>query len=349
MSETTSTSWIARIAPALTLVVAAPLITEVLSGSTRFRAMFVFPIEMCVWGGGALMIQATVRRAGLRWPGLVLLGIALAIAEECLIQQSSLAPLVIKLKGIEYARAFGLNYVYFVWALLYESVFVVVIPVCLVELMFPQRRQIPWLNRTGAIVTAILFLIGCGFAWFTWTQIARVKVFHQPAFTPPIAAIVLALLAMIGLIALAFRIGKKPPSTRSFAPPTAWLLFAMATIWAIVLYGLVVIAFGIAPTLPPAISLGLGVALAAAALVVPLWSRHRNWTDLRTWSIVSGAITGTMLASFVGFVQSIDSDFWFKTIVNVLAMIGLIALGVRVRRSEIRRIVATQTPSGDSI
>ncbi len=333
MNDTKRAAWIARLAPALTLVVAAPLIAEVLSGSTRFRALFVFPIEMCVWGGGALVIQATVRRAGLRWPGLVLLGIALAIAEECVIQQSSLAPLVIKLKGIEYARAFALNYVYFLWALLYESVFVVVIPVCVVEWMFPQQRRTPWLNRTGAIVTTILFLIGCGFAWFTWTQIARVKVFHQPAYSPPIAAIALALLAIVGLIAAAFRIGGKPPSSRSSSPPSTWLPFMLATIWAVALYGLVVIAFGIAPTLPPAIPLGLGAALAAAALMIPLWSRHPNWTAMHTWSAASGAVTGTMLASFVGFVQSIDSDFWFKTITNILALIGLIALGLRVRRS----------------
>src|ERR1700742_5346316 len=102
------TSLIQRIVPALTLLVAAPLIAEVLSGSTRLRALFVFPIEMCVWGGGALMIRAAVRHWRLRWPAFVLLGLALAVAEECLIQQSSLAPLVIKLKGVEYAGAFGL-------------------------------------------------------------------------------------------------------------------------------------------------------------------------------------------------------------------------------------------------
>jgi hypothetical protein len=324
------TSLIHRIAPALVLVVAAPLIAEVLSGSTRLRALFVFPIEMCVWGGGALMIRAAVRHWRLRWPALVLLGIALAIAEESLIQQSSLAPLVIKLKGVEYARAFGLNVVYFVWALIYESVFVVVIPVCLVEMMFPQQRELPWLNRTGAIVTAILFLIGCGFAWFTWTRIARVNVFHQPPYTPPMTAVVLASAAIIVLIFAAFRLPRENPPARMSSPPQPWLLFVASTIWAVALYALVVIAFGIAPELPPAVAFGWGLALAAAALVVPIWSDRANWRGIHAWSVASGAVTGTMLASFVGFVQSIDADFWFKLVVNVLALIGLIALGERV-------------------
>jgi hypothetical protein len=52
--------------------------------------------------------------------------LALAIAEECLIQQTSLAPMFIRLKGETYARAFGVNYVYFLWALVYEAVFVVI-------------------------------------------------------------------------------------------------------------------------------------------------------------------------------------------------------------------------------
>lgn len=323
-------SWFQRIAPALTLVVAAPLIAEVLSGSTRLRALFVFPIEMCVWGGGALMIRAAVRHWRSRWPGLVLLGLALAIAEECLIQQSSLAPLVIKLKGIEYARAFGLNYAYFVWALLYESVFVLVVPVCLVELMFPQRRELPWLNRAGAIVTAIMFLIGCCFAWFTWTQIARVNVFHQPPYTPPVAAVAGAGVAIAILIAAAFRFGRASRRGHSSTPPPEWLLFTASLLWAVVLYALVVIAFGIAPALAPAVPLGVGVVLAAAALLVPLWIDHPGWRDSHAWSIASGAVIGTMLASFVGFMQSIDADFWFKTIANVLALIGLIALGIRV-------------------
>src|SRR6185437_10819362 len=110
------------ITPALTLMLLAPLITEVLPGATRFSSMFVFPIEMCVWGAGAVLIRYFVRLRQLGWVSILLQAIGLAVAEECLIQQTSLAPMVIRLKGVTYARAFGVNYVYFTWAIIYESV-----------------------------------------------------------------------------------------------------------------------------------------------------------------------------------------------------------------------------------
>ncbi len=82
--------------PAITLMVLAPLIAEVLPGATRFSSIFVFPIEVLVWGGGALLIRYTVRKWQLGWINMLLLGLALSIAEEFLIQQTSVAPMVIK-------------------------------------------------------------------------------------------------------------------------------------------------------------------------------------------------------------------------------------------------------------
>src|SRR5438067_4949721 len=113
-----------RIAPALTLAFLAPMFAEVLPGATRFSSIFVFPIEMAVWGGGAVLIRALVRRLGRGWWSLLLLGLALSVAEELLIQQTSVAPMVIRLKGETWARAYDLNYVYFIWALAYESIWV---------------------------------------------------------------------------------------------------------------------------------------------------------------------------------------------------------------------------------
>src|SRR5262249_25203434 len=141
--ETVTSGWKGAL-PALTLVLLAPVVAEVLPGATRFSSLFVLPIEMCVWGGGALMIRYAVRRWQLGWANMLALALALAIAEECLIQQTSLAPMVLQLKGQTYARALGVNYVYFLWALVYEAVFVVILPIHLVELIFPTRREGLW-------------------------------------------------------------------------------------------------------------------------------------------------------------------------------------------------------------
>jgi hypothetical protein len=72
-------SW-SKAVPGLSLMILAPLLAEILSGATRFSAIFVLPIEICVWGGGALFIRYAIRRWGLGWRNMLLLALALAVA-----------------------------------------------------------------------------------------------------------------------------------------------------------------------------------------------------------------------------------------------------------------------------
>ena len=87
----------------------APLVGEVLSGSTRLSFLFVFVPEMMVWGCGGLIAREAVRRWRGGWTSLLLLGIALAVAEEIVIQQTSLAPLPWPSPGASYGRLWGVN------------------------------------------------------------------------------------------------------------------------------------------------------------------------------------------------------------------------------------------------
>jgi hypothetical protein len=323
-----------RIAPTLSLLLLSPLVAEVLSGSTRLRALFVFPIEVCVWGGGALLIRHGVRRFNLGVAAMLLLALALAMAEETVIQQSSLAPLVIMLKGQVYARAFGVNYLYLLWALVYESVYVVFVPICLVELIFPDRRDRVWMGRLGVGVTMFFFAIGSVLAWFAWTHVARVKVFHQPAFVPPVVTEVIALAIIAGLITLAFTTlrGRGTHAHHGTPPPAGWLA-VLGTLWSVLWYGLVVVAFGIAPSLPPAIPMSAGLLIAAAMLyVVPRWITSIVWTPQHAFWLVAASVCGLMAVSFVGFQGPPTADLYFKAVANGLAVVGLGALGWRLRR-----------------
>ena len=235
-------------APAITLMIMAPLLTEVLPGATRFSSIFVLPIEMLVWGGGALMIRYAVRRWNLGWPGMLFLAIALAMAEEFIIQQTSVAPMVIQLKGITYARVFNVNYVYLLWALIYESVFVVFLPVYLVELIFPERKERLWINKPGFFVIIPLFLIGSLLAWFSWTRIARPKVFKLPVYNPPILITILALVIIIGLVYGALRRKNNMSVAKNSKPWPALAIAITGFIWAVILYALVLLGFGINPS-----------------------------------------------------------------------------------------------------
>jgi hypothetical protein len=310
-------------APALLLALLAPMFAEVLPGATRLSSIFVFPIEMAVWGGGAVLARAIVRKRGLGWWSLLLLGLALSIA---LLQQTSVAPLVIRLKGATWARALGLNYIYFLWALVYESVWVVLLPTLTAELVFPGRRHQAWLSRAGAIVTGVLFAIGCFFAWFSWTQIARIKVFHQSPYVPPLGWVAVAVVAIALLIFVALRLPWKDRQ-RGLRPPGPWLLGVLGAGWAVLWFGLVVLAFGIDPTFPEAAAAAGGLVVAALLLIfVPRWAAHPSWSRAHDFALIVGTLAGSMTVSFVGFIGSANMDLWFKIIVDLLAVVGLVWL-----------------------
>ncbi|HVY85657.1 MAG TPA: hypothetical protein VG943_11020 [Caulobacterales bacterium] len=337
MSVEKSRPFLSRIAPGLMLMVLAPLVAETLQGATRpsvylgFPAIFLF--EVAVWGGGALFARYFVRKFNLGGLNLLLLALVLSVAEEFLIQQTSIAPLVIQIKGVAYARAFGVNYVYFPWALIYESVFVVLIPVLLTELIFPTRRRDTWLSVSGFIVAALFFMVGALGAWFSWTQIAREKVFHLPHYDPPAAYLLAGVVMMLGLIALAlgpFRraIANAP---KPMAPPPPIIAGLLSLIFAVLVEALAAMAFGMDPTIPPAIVLGLTFVVAALALwLVPAWAAHPKWRDAHRYALVFGGVVGNSAAGFLGYLGATPIDFWGKAATNGIALILLIVLGTRI-------------------
>ena len=317
--------------PALVLMLLSPLLTEVLPGATRFSSIFVLPVEICVWGGGALLIRYAVRRWQLGWINMLFLALALSLAEECVIQQTSLAPLVIRLKGETYARAFGVNYVYLLWALIYESVFVVFLPIYLVEFIFPGRRERLWISKAGFFVLIPFFVLACFVAWFSWTRIARTKVFHVPVYNPPLPAVILSLLLIFGFVyaGLASRpVSSAPLSTRVQKLPPPVLLVILGIGWATSLYGLVLLGFGIAPHFPVLVALLAGIVLSWLPIyLLPRWTSAQNWRSKHRFALIFGVAVGAMLAGFIGFIGTTGPDLYFKIVVNVIAVVLLVLLG----------------------
>lgn len=325
MSYKAPLPWRQLLAPTWTLLVLAPLIAEVLPGATRLRALFVFPVEMCVWGGGAVLIRQAARHFKLGRIAFLVLALALALAEETVIQQSSLAPLVVMLKGEVYARALGVNYLYLIWALTYECVYVVFVPICLVELVFPERSERVWMGKPGVVVTLLFFMLGCLLAWFMWTRVARVKVFHQPPFVPPLATLVASLLVIAMLVGLALGpLRRNAARSGALAPPAIWLLATMGTVWSFVWYGILVLAFGIAPRVPPVIPSLVALAIAVAMLLLlPRWTSAPGWTTQHSFWLCAGSVIGLMAVSFIGFLGPPNADLYFKIAIDVVAVAGL--------------------------
>ena len=72
----------ARISPIVTLIVMAPVVSELLYGAVRISDIPILLIEVFTWGCGALLIRESVRRWGKGWKSMLLMGLALAVAED---------------------------------------------------------------------------------------------------------------------------------------------------------------------------------------------------------------------------------------------------------------------------
>src|SRR5215471_10516116 len=219
-----------------TLLLLAPFISEVLSGSTRTSVLFVFLPEVMVWGVGALLSREMVRRWRAGGVSLLLLGLALSVAEEFIVQQTSLAPLPFPGSHPEYGRMWGVNLVYLMFMLGFESVWVVVVPVQVTELCFPKVADRPWLRRRGVIVSCVVFLLGCRIAWYAWTQRAR-PTLHAAPYHPPAGLLALGfalIAALIGGAYLARRVGQGTADVKRGMVP-AWVAgltaFVMGVAW----------------------------------------------------------------------------------------------------------------------
>ena len=336
------------VAPALTLVVLAPFIAEVLSGSTRLSYIFVFIPEMMVWGCGALVIRELVRRWGGGVTSMLTFGLALAVAQEFLIQQTSLAPMP-WITGPIYGREWGVNWPFFLFLLGYESIWVVLVPVQIVELLFPDRRNGPWLRIRGLVVAGLTFLLGALLAWFLWTQVARPKKFHVPPYHPSSLLLGIGAAASVLLVICAYALRRrKQTSPDHQRTPRAWVVGLAVLILASGWYVLITLVF--APTLQPHFSfwfvMAAGVVWAVIAYaLLRNWSSADGWSDLHRWAAAFAATLVCMLAGFGGSSAWPRMDLIAKIVMNVVAFLGLVWLGVDIWRRNRDTAPHRSTPS----
>jgi hypothetical protein len=326
-----------RSGPIVALLLLAPIIAEVLYGAIRISNIILLIPEILTWGCGALLIRECVRSWRKGWQSMLLLGLALAVAEEWVIQQTSIAPFV-ALQA--YGRAWGVNWVYFLWALGFESVWVVLVPVQLTELLFPARREEPWLRTRGFVIASLCFVLGACIAWYGWTQRARVKVFHMPPYSPPLLYLLtgvgVILLLVLGAYALPpgrFRDGHA--SSHSVPPP--WLagliLCALGTPWEASIW--VGWGKGTLPDVPFGLVLFGGLGWAGLTFfLVRRWTASAEWGDAHRFALVFGGVLACMLAGFWVFKigGALRIDWIGKAIMNAAALVWLLALG-RSRRN----------------
>jgi hypothetical protein len=317
-------------APMVTLMLLSPVLAEVHFGAIRFTVIFALLPAIGAWGCAAVLIREIVRRSGLDWSAIFLWGVALGLAEECLIQQTSFYPLVGLDPDSIYGRSYGVNWVYFLWAIGYESVWAVVIPIYLTEIAFPEVRRAPWLRRKGTLFCLVFFAIASFMAWFLWTQIMIPQLFPKSNISVPVGHFVAAASAIGVVIGLATM--RRSSLRLSIRIPNPIVCGIMSTIVSLGWFVIVFLAYGVAPGIPVALPVAVGVVLLfVSSPVASGLSGSGFWNELHALAAVFGALTASMSAGYFILIGAAAPpiDYIGKAIVNVVTMGWMVVLMMR--------------------
>ena len=192
------------LSPAIVLLFLSPIIGELLSGSAppaEFFNPLGFVMLTVLYGGGAILVRELTHRWGKGWPTLLVLGAAYGIAEEGLMCKSFFDPNWADLKSLGgYGRWAGVNWVWSQGLTIYHCVFSIAIPILLVSIMFPARRDQPWLSRRKFVVLAILWLANAVFIFLFITP-----------YRPPVVHYLLTIVVTAGLVVLGMYLPRSIP------------------------------------------------------------------------------------------------------------------------------------------
>lgn len=283
-----------RLGPALGLFLLAPLVGEFLLGNLPITWLWTLLTLAPLYGGGALIIREIARRAGLGWPGIVVLGLGFGVIEEAFVTQSLFNPDYVGLRLLDfgYLPALGMGAWWTVFVLGLHTVWSTAVPIALVETLTRSARRAPWLGLTGLIVTAVVFIAGC----------VATALFQPPAeISGSVAQHSVSAVVVVALVALAWRIGRgktpRPQTHDRPSPPSPLAVGTTALAAGSAFMGLAIVFDGI----PAWANVGgMLLALGALATAMLLWSRRPGWSDSHQLAVAGGLL---LTYAWYGFVQ----------------------------------------------
>jgi hypothetical protein len=318
-----------RYLPVGVLFVLAPLVGEVLLGATPVsRLGGLIPLS-ALYGGGAVVARELARRRGTGWGAVALLGAAYGLLEEGLGVQSLFNPTLFQ-AGELGGRALGVNGVWTEWTLGYHIVWSIAIPILLVELLFRDRRDSPWLGTIGTTAMGVLYLLGLLAIAAIFRKIVTPD-FHTPFIASAAVAITSAFLVLIAL--------RKPPSTplrpvrTQSMPPSPWLVGLGAFVAAALWFGLLMLPGALRRGALVIVPMTLAIAMAAGLwLLVRRWSSQRGWTGVHSLALSGGAMTVSGMFGFFAVTAHNRIDHWGQAGVCVLALVFFVLFMNRLSR-----------------
>jgi len=293
---------------------------------------------MGVYCGAALLIREVVRRLGRGWVTILLLAIAYAIVEECVILQTSLTPQFFPAGTESFGWAFGVQWSYFVAMLGYESVYAIVLPIALTEILFPARRNTPWLSQRGLAITAVIFVLASVGVWWLWSHVGVERYSGSVTISP--LNVILGVVAVAALVGgtLALRNVRmaagdvRPVHLRAWWP---WVLGLIAFLLGLFWWLLVIFAYLPADTAPGAsllIPIIFGVVWSLLTFVTVRWlSGAAGWQDRHRLALIVGASVASMLAGTLVVLAGEPIDILGKLVLDLVAIVLFAVLAWRLR------------------
>ncbi len=199
--------------PVLALLVLAPSIPELLTGSTPITTLFFDPIAFALsflgivglYGTGALLIREFAVRFRKGWASILLLGAGYGIVEEGFAVHSFFEPAGRAPVGALgwYGHAVGVNWLWALGLTAFHAVYSIALPILLVQLAFPSVKAVRWLDGgAAALVASVYGLVVALFAVVTG---------YGPS--PVLSVLFLGILGL--LVYLAYRVPEDLLSVRS--------------------------------------------------------------------------------------------------------------------------------------
>ena len=337
-----TTSFLRAAAPVAILIFLSPVLTELLAGIVTISRLWLLIPELAVYGGAALMIREVARRQGRGWGTILLLGVAFAVLEEFVILQTSLTPQFFPAGTDSFGWAFGVQWSYFVAMLGYESVYAIVLPIALTEILFPARRDEPWLSQRGLAITAVIFALASVGVWWLWSHVGVAR--YSSAVTISPLNVILGVVVAVALVAATLALRRNPRPVAKAARSSRrrawwpWALWLIAFIFGLFWWILVVLAYlpaNVASGGSPLVPIIFGAVWGLFAYVTIRWlSGAANWQDRHRLGLIFGASVASMLAGTLTVLAGEPIDLLGKLALDLVAIIlfAILAWRLRARR-----------------
>lgn len=266
-----------NVSAALSLFVLAPLVAEFLLGDFPITWLPLLIVLAPTYGGGALLIRESARRAGRGWPTMLLLGAAFALMSEGFVTQSLFNHDYMKahlhLLDHAYLPTLGVSAWWTLVMLNVHAFWSIGVSIGLVEALAPGEAGSPWLGPAGDGIAAALFMVGMA-------ANAGIQL-KQNSFVASHTQLLWTAVACAALIGLAFWLPGRGAGEASGGVPSPWVtglsVFVMAMLVLLT---------------PPKWGWGACAMILAVDVVflslLRLLSRRRGWSAVHTLSVAAG-------------------------------------------------------------